>query len=66
MDRVGAKSRFVPEEDVGALTLGAPGQRRIDLALPALDGLWIALIGTLQRLLRREPELGAYSAEDDR
>src|SRR4029453_6125503 len=63
MDSVSAKSRFVPEEDVGALTLGATGQRRIDLALPALDGLGVALIGTLQRLLRREPELGQQRAD---
>src|SRR5712692_8126963 len=56
MHRVSPKPGLIPEEDVRALALGSTGDRGIDLALPALDRLRVALVGALQRLLRREPE----------
>ena len=57
MHGVGAKSGLVPEEHFGALCLRFAGNGRIGFALPSLDGLRIALIGALQRLLRCQPQL---------
>src|SRR5205085_8753886 len=62
MHRIGAKARLVPEENVCTLSLGHARQPRIALALPALNGLGISLISTLQWLLRREPQLGQQHA----
>lgn len=54
--RVGPKARFVPEQDLGTRALGLRSNPRVLLALPALDRLGVALIGALQRLLRRQPQ----------
>ena len=63
MHRIGAEAGLIPEEDVSALRLGLPGDGRVGFPLPALDGFRIALIGALQRLLRRQPELRQQFAD---
>jgi len=49
--RVGAKSGFVPEEDVAALGLCLPGRSREYIVLPTLYRFRVTLVGPLQRLL---------------
>lgn len=51
---VGTKAGFVPKENVCFLFPGAPPQRRVGLALPALNCRRIALVSALQRLLHRQ------------
>ena len=63
MDRVGPESGLIPEEDLGALGLGLFGNGRIGFALPPLDRFRIALVGALQRLLRRQPEFRQQFAD---
>ena len=50
LHRISAKAGLLPEVDLGPFAFGLAGQRRIGLALPALAGFGIALLGTVQRL----------------
>ena len=50
---VTAQPHLVAPVDLGALALGLPGQRRVDLAAPLRDGFVGALVGTAHGLLRR-------------
>ena len=58
MYRVGTESGFIPEEDPSVLRLGLPGDGREGLSLPLLNGVRVALIGALQRLLWRQSQSG--------
>src|SRR5439155_14149823 len=60
--RVGSESRFIPEVDVGLALPGSRGDAWVRFALPALDGLRVALIGALQGFLRRQTQTGQHSA----
>src|SRR5205823_12950954 len=60
--RISSESRFIPEVDVGPALPGSRGDARVRFALPALDGLRIALVGALQRLLRRKTQTGQHPA----
>lgn len=53
---IGSQARFILEEDVCILPPGLRGNGRILLTLPFLDGFRVTLVGTLQRLLRRQPQ----------
>ena len=63
MHGIGTEPRLVPEEDLTAFHSGLSCNGRIAHALPALDCGRIALIGTLQRLLRRQIEPGEQRAD---
>ena len=54
LNPIGTESGFVPEVDLGLVPLGCSCNRRVRLALPALDRHRVALVGALQRLLRRQ------------
>jgi len=54
---IGPEPRLVPEEHLPTLLFRLPGYGGEGLPLPALDRLRIALIGSLQRLLRGQPQL---------
>ena len=62
---VGANARLVGKEDVRPSTLGGLLNRGKLPLQPRLDQLRIALIGTRQRPLRRQPELAQQSAHRD-
>ena len=59
---VRANTGLIGEVDGRALIFGGGPDRRVLLALPALDGLRILLISAVQRPLRREPELAQKPA----
>ena len=56
MHRIGTKAGFVPEIDFGTFLFGLLCDGQKGIALPTFNGCRIALIGALQRLLRREVE----------
>ena len=58
MHGIGAEPKLIPEIDFAAGCFRLPRNRRELLALPYLDRCRITLIGTLQRFLRRQPQLG--------
>ena len=62
MHGIGTKAGLVPETDFSARHFGLLGDSWKGIALPALNGLWIALIGSLQWLLRRQVEFGKQTA----
>src|SRR5665213_101943 len=57
MTGVAEKARFVPKQNLRAVALRLPGQRRIRLLLPQGNRLRVPLIRTLQRLLRGQLQL---------
>lgn len=60
--RIGTKARLVPERDFSAFCFGLLRNGRKDVTLPTLNGVRIALVGTLQWLLRREVEFREQTA----
>lgn len=62
MHGIGPEAGLIPEEHVGTLAPRLAGKGWEDFALPAFDGFRVALIRPLQRLLRRQPELGQQLA----
>ena len=58
MNRVGAKTRLIPKENVAALGFCLAGDGGKRLATPAFDRFRITLIGALQRLLQRQADPG--------
>lgn len=58
MHAISAKARLAPEVIVSAFTLGLAGYAWIDLLLEAGDGLGVSLVGSPQRLLRRQSKPG--------
>src|SRR5262249_9193328 len=63
LHRIGTKARFIPEVDLCAHTFGRGSNARIDVALPSLDRCRVALIGTPERLLGRQSQVGEQLAD---
>lgn len=63
MHRICPKPGFVPEKDVGVFFASLLCNSGTGFVLPALDRFRIGLIGTLQRLLRRQIQPGEHRAD---
>ena len=63
MHGIGTKPRLIPEKYLAARGASLAGNLRENSAPPFLDRLGIALVGALQRLLRRQPQLGEQFAD---
>src|SRR5450631_2631689 len=63
MNGVGAKTGFIPKQNLCAVAFSLAGQRRIRLLLPQGYRLRISLIRTLQRLLWRQLQLRQQRAD---
>ena len=59
---ISAKTRFVPEIDLGFFPPGLENQCLAGIMMPVLHHLRITLIGALQRLVRHEAEPGKQGA----
>src|SRR5262244_1746344 len=63
LHRIGTKARFIPEVDLRAHAFGRCRNARIDVALPSLDRCRVTLIGTPERLLGRQSQVGKQLAD---
>src|ERR1019366_3535225 len=63
MHRISAEARFVPEVNFGTLRFGLPCNGGKGVTLPSFNGLRVALVGALQRLLRSEVEFGKQATD---
>jgi hypothetical protein len=62
MHSIGTEAGLVPEVDFSASRFGLLGDSWKGVTLPALNGLWSALIGSLQWPLLRQVEFGSQTA----